>query len=180
MSTKKIPASALNTTARSAIVSSFCNALDTAENTGSLVTHVCDVARKFLRGAEITKGDSDEIVNDIARSRGWKDNVLRARSSEVRVVLRAYNTLGEAIDKYSAKARKCDWHTSMKLARRINAGDTVPQAVSAAFVKSQGAKVSPQGRAASALKQWYNEARGAKREAIVQAIKLLNLSVKLS
>lgn len=181
MSSKTKQHNTLNTTARSAIVASFCNALDTAENTGSLVTHVCDVANKFLRGAAIEKADSDEIINDIARARNWKDNVLRARASEVRVVLRAYTKLGDAVSKYASKAKKCDWHTSMKLARRLNAGDTIQQAVTAAFTKSsQSAKSTPQGRTAAALKAWFAESRGAKREAIIKAIELLNLSVKLN
>lgn len=184
MSTKKIPTSAhntLNTSARNAIVSSFCDALDTAENTGGLITQVCETARKFLRGNEIEKEDINEIVNDIARARNWKDNVLRSRASEVRVVLRACNQLGEAISVYSRRAKKCDWHTSMKLARRLNAGDSITQAVSAAFTKSsQSPKSTPQGRTAAALKAWFAEARGTKRDAIIKAISLLNLSVKLS
>lgn len=174
--TKQTSTHTLNSTARSAIVATFCNALDTAENTGSLVTQVCDVANKYLRGADITKDDSDEIISDMARARNWKDNVLRARSSEVRVVLRAYSVLGEAIQTYTRRAKKCDWHTSMKLARRINAGDSIKQAVAAAFTKAeQSPKSTPQGRTAGALKAWYKDARADKREAILKAAELLGL-----
>lgn len=173
MATKSL---GLNTQARSAIVASFCNALDTAENTGSLVTQVCETAHKYLRGAEIEKDDSDSIVTDIAKARGWKDAALRSRASEVRVVLRAYNQLGEAIETYSKRANKCDWHTSMKLARRLNAGDSIKQAVLAAFTKaSQSPKSTPQGRTAGALKAWYNAARGDKKAAILRAAELLGL-----
>lgn len=176
MSTKQ--PSTLTTQSRSAIVSAFCNALDTAENTGSLVTQVCDVARKQLKGADIEAEDMTSIVTDIARARNWKENVLRSRSSEVRVVLRAYGTLGEAIAKFSARAKKCDWHTSMKLARRINAGDSVTQAVTAAFTKAaQSPKSTPQGRTAGALKAWYNAARGDKQAAILRAAELLGLKL---
>lgn len=171
--------SALNTTARSAIVNSFCNALDTQENTGSLVTQVCDVASKYLRGADITKADSDDIVESIARNRGWKDAVLRARTSECRVVLRAYHKLGEAISVYARRAKKCDWHTSMKLARRLNAGDSVNQAVTMAFNKSASKPVSIEGRCAGVLKAWYESARGDKKAAILKAAELLHITLRV-
>jgi hypothetical protein len=168
----------LNTQARSAIVASFCNALDTAENTGSLVTQVCNTAHKFLHGAEITKDDSDNIVADIARARGWKDAVLRTRSSEVRTVLSSYTQLSEAIEAYTARAHKCDWHTGIKLARRLKSGDSIKQAVANAFAKStQSAKSTPQGRTAGALKAWFKDARSDKRTAILKAAEILGLKL---
>lgn len=171
----------LSTTARSAIVSTFVQALHACDNTGSLVTQVCDTANKYLHGAEISKQDTDSITNSIAKERKWKDKILTARSSEVRVVLRAYNTLPEAIKLYSARANKCDWHTSMRLARKLNAGEKVSAAVRSAFEVAATKVVSPAGRTAGALKAWYNNAKGEKREAILKAAVLLGikLGVKL-
>lgn len=178
MSTKQPVSHVLNTAARSAIVNAFCNALDTHENTGSLVTQVCDVANKQLHGADIESEDLQSIITDIARARNWKENVMRQRSSEVRIVLRAHKSLGEAVEKYTTKAHKCDWHTSMKLARRLNAGDSITQAVTAAFTKSaQSAKSTPQGRTAGALKAWFNTARPDKKTAILRAAELLGLKL---
>lgn len=170
----------LSTTARSAIVSSFVDALAANESTGSLVTQVCDVSNKYLKGAEMGEEDRAAITNDIAKARGWKGPSLKSRVSEVNVVLKAYATLPEAIKAFAAKSPKCQWHDSMKLARRINKGDSVKQAVAFALKKGSGASVPVSGRVASALKAWFNE-EPRKQEAILKAAELLGLklSVKL-
>lgn len=167
----------LTSTARSAIVASYVEALSANESTGSLVTQVCDVARKYLKGAEIAEDDRSAIVSDIAKARGWKGASAKSRCSEVNVVLRAYASLPEAIAAFRTKAKRVQWHESMKLARRINAGDSITQAVKAAFVSSgSGTKVSPSGRTAGALKAWY-KSEPRKREAILKAAELLNLKL---
>jgi hypothetical protein len=167
----------LSTTARSAIVASYVDALSANESTGSLVTQVCDVARKYTKGADIAEEDRSAIVADISKARGWKGKSAKSRCSEVNVVLRAHASLPEAIEAYRAKAKSVQWHDSMKLARRINAGDSITQAVKAAFVSGgSGAKVSPSGRTAGALKAWY-KAEPRKREAILKAAELLNIKL---
>lgn len=166
----------LSTTARSAIVSSFVDALSQNESTGSLVTQVCDTARKYLKGAAISDEDRSAIVSDIAKARGWKGPSLRSRASEVNVVLKAYNKLPEAIEAYRAKAKRVQWHDSMKLARRLNAGDTIAQAVRAAFTKSDSRQVAPSGRVAGALKAWF-KAEPRKQKAILEAAALLGLKL---
>lgn len=170
----------LSTTARSAIVSSFVDALSANESTGSLVTQVCDTARKYLKGEDMNDEDRSAIVSDIAKARGWKGASMKSRTSEVNVVLKAYSTLPEAIDAYRAKAKSCQWHDSMKLARRLNAGDSITQAVKAAFTKGQSAKSTPSGRVAGALKAWF-KAEPRKQEKILEAAALLGikLGVKL-
>lgn len=171
----------LSTTARSAIVSSFVDALSANESTGSLVTQVCDTARKYLKGSEFMDEDRKAVISDIAKARGWKPNVMKQRTSEVNVVLKAYASLPEAIEAFKRKSSKCQWHDSMKLARRINAGDTVAQAVKAAFTQKEANKATASGRTAGALKAWFKEANATKREAILKAAELLNikLGVKL-
>lgn len=166
----------LSTTARSAIVSSFVDALSANESTGSLVTQVCDVARKYLKGAEIAEEDRSAIVSDIAKARGWKGKSAKSRCSEANVVLRAYADLPEAIDAFRTKAKRCQWHDSMKLARRINAGDTIAQAVKAAFTTQGAPKGTPSGRAAGALKAWF-KAEPRKQKAILEAAALLGLKL---
>jgi hypothetical protein len=170
----------LSTTARSAIVSTFVDALSANESTGSLVTQVCDVARKYLKGEAFSDEDRNAVVSDIAKARGWKGASAKSRISECNVVLRAYGTLPEAIETYRAKAKRCQWHDSMKLARRLNAGDTVAQAVRAAFAKSEGQTVTPSGRVAGALKSWF-KVEPRKQKAILEAAALLGikLGVKL-
>ncbi len=171
----------LTSTARSAIVSSFVEALSANESTGSLVTQVCDVARKYTKGEDFSDEDRSAIVSDIAKARGWKGASMKSRTSEVNVVLKAHADLPEAIDLFSKKAKRVQWHDSMKLARRINAGDTIAQAVKAAFVTgTDSKKVSPSGRAAGALKAWF-KAEPRKQEKILEACALLGikLGVKL-
>lgn len=168
----------LNASARNAIVASFCNALDTNESTGSLVTQVCDTAQRFLKGEDINEGDRANIVADIAKARGWKGPSLRSRSSEVNVVLRSYAKLPEAVKLFSTKAKAVHWHDSMKIARRLNAGDSIAQAVKAAFAtKGQSVKSTPQGRAAGALKAWFKVAKADKKDLIIQAATLLGLKL---
>jgi len=171
----------LTSTARSAIVSSFVEALTTNESTGSLVTQVCDTARKYLKGSEIPEEDRRAIVSDIARAKGWKGSSVKPRTSECNVILRAYSALPEAIEAYHKKAKRVQWHDSMKLARRINAGDSVSAAVRAAFATgTQSKKSTPSGRVAGALKAWFKDSPN-KREAILKAADILNikLGVKL-
>lgn len=179
MSTKQ--SASLSTTARSAIVSSFVDALSANESTGSLVTQVCDVARKYTKGEEISDDDRSAIVTDIAKARGWKGKSAKSRMSEVNVVLKAHNTLPEAIEMYRAKAKRVQWHDSMKLARRLNAGDTIAQAVKAAFTTGgSSGQTTPSGRVAGALKSWF-KAEPRKQKAILEAAALLGikLGVKL-
>lgn len=167
----------LSTSARSAIVSTFVTALTANESTGSLVTQVCDVARKYLKGEPMLDEDRKSITDDIAKARGWKGDSVKARTSEVNVVLKAYASLPEAIEAFRTKSSKCQWHDGMKLARLINKGATVKDAVKEALVKKESAGSTASGRTAGALKAWYKEANGAKREAIIKAAELLNIKL---
>lgn len=168
----------LSTTALSAIASSFVDALSTNESTGSLVTQVCDTARKYLRGEAMTDDDRADIVARIARARGWKKNVLKQRSSEVNVVLKAYDRLPEGIKLLSTRnSGRAQWHDSMKIARRLNAGDSIQKAVAFALKKGSGVAVNPAGRVAGALKAWWNDAP-RKRAEIIKAAQLLGLTIK--
>ncbi len=158
------------------IVTAFSSALATRESTGSLVTQVCDIANTALRGAEIPSAERKLIVADIAESRGWEGKTLKSRSSEVNVVLKAYAKLGEAVKQFTKKNEgRCEWHDSMKLARRLNAGDNVSQAVAAAFVRGEAKAGNPAGRVAGALKAWYKASKGDKRAKILKAAELLGI-----
>jgi hypothetical protein len=53
----------------------------------------------------------------------------------------------------------------------------VPKAIRAAFEKSEGHKGTPEGRAAGALKAWFKVARGAKKQAILEAASTLGLKL---
>lgn len=176
MTTKQV--TSLSTTAISAIATSFVDALSTNESTGSLVTQVCDVARKYLRGEAMSDDDRASIVTKIASARGWKKNVIKQRSSEVNVVLKAYDQLPEAIKLLSTKNNgRAQWHDSMKIARRLNAGDSVQKAVAFAMRKGSGANSNPAGRVAGALKAWWNDAP-RKRAEIIKAAQLLGLTIR--
>jgi hypothetical protein len=173
---KQEKALTLNRTAHTAIVSSFVHALSANDATGSLLTQVCETASKFLKGAEIPKDDRDSIVADIAQARGWKKESYAARASEVNVILRAYVELPDALSAFKQRANRCQWHDGMKLARRLNAGDSVSKAVAFALKKGTGNTTPPSGRVASALKSWYAD-EPRKREAILKAAHVLGIKL---
>jgi hypothetical protein len=168
----------LSTAARSAIVSSYVKALDAHETSGSLVTQVCETANRYMKGEEIPEEDRKAIIADIARAKGWKGASAKSRMSECNVILKAYAKLGEAIEMYRAKTKRVQWHDSMKLARRINAGDSVQKAVSFAMRKGSGSTVTPKGRVAAALKAWYkSEDVTAKEKAMIaEAVEVLRIT----
>lgn len=167
---------ALSTSARSAIVSAFVAALNTAENTGGLVHTVCEVVSKATKGNTLSDEDSKAIVVDISRAKGWKGASALSRQSEVRIVLKASDKLPDAIEMYRSKAKGCTWHNSMKMARVLAKGKSVAQAVKAAFESNGKNPGTPEGRTAGALKAWH-KASPRKRDVIVQAAKLLGLKL---
>lgn len=168
----------LSTTARSAIVSSYVKALDAHETSGSLVTQVCDTAMRYMKGEEISEDDRKAIVSDIARAKGWKGASAKSRMSECNVILRAYAKLNDAAEAFRAKTKRVQWHDVMKLARRLNAGDTVQKAVAFAMRKGSGSTSTPKGRVAAALKAWYkSEDVTAKEKAMIaEAVEVLRIT----
>lgn len=174
---------ALSATARTAIVSSYINALDSAENTGSLLTQVCETANKYTRGETLSDEDQKAIAAAVSSEKGWRGKTAQSRESEVRVILRASAELPEAIEAFASKNKSCNWHTGMKLARRLNKGEPVAKAVKTVLHAitngGQSTQSNPAGRAAAALKAWFKAAKGEKRKAIEKAFELLNLSGKL-
>lgn len=172
----KEKSAALSASVHNRIVSALSTTYASYETGGSLVSKVCEVAMSALRGAEIPADARKLIVSDVATARGWKDKALKSRGSEVNVILRAYATLGEAVTSFTKRnGGRCQWHDTMKLARRINAGDSVTQAVTAAFETGPAKPTNYAGRAAGALKAWYAHAKGAKRAEILKACALLGL-----
>ena len=166
----------LSTSARSAIVSAFVAALNTAENTGGLVHTVCEVVSRATKGATLSDADAKAIVTDIASAKGWKGASAAARMSEVRIVLRASDKLPEAIELFRKRAKGCTWHNSMKLARGLAKGKSITQCVKAAFESNGKPTGTPEGRTAGALKAWH-KASPRKRDAIIQAASILGLKL---
>lgn len=168
----------LSTAARSAIVSSYVKALDAHMTSGSLVTQVCETAMRYMKGEEIPEDDRKAIVSDIARAKGWTGKSAKSRMSECNVILKAYAKLGEAIEAFSTKAKRMQWHDAMKLARQLNKGATIQKAVSFAMKKKPGSTSTPKGRVAGALKAWYtSEDVTAKEKAMIaEAVKALRIT----
>jgi hypothetical protein len=176
MTTKQAAIShTLSITARSAIVSTFVQALSANENGGSLVTQVCDVANKHTKGQPLSKPDQDSIIESIASQRSWGENVIKQRSNEVRTILKSCAALPETVRMYTKKSGSCNWHTAMKLARRINAGDTSVKAIQYVLDnKSDSKSAHPAGRVAAGLKAWYAASKSDKRAVIVKAVSMLS------
>ena len=172
-------ASALSSAAVTAIGATFADALTQRDTSGSLVIQTCETAHKYAKGAALLDDDVTNITNSVASIKGWSGASARSRISECKVVLRAYAKLPEAVREFTKKnTGKCQWHDSMKLARRINEGDSVGAAVKFVMDSTKtGNNTNPKGRAAGALKAWFKHAACTKAEkaAITQCVKLLRI-----
>jgi hypothetical protein len=164
---------ALTTSARSAIASAYVAALSTTENTGSLLTQVCEVGARYTKGQPLVKDDVELISADIGRAKGWKGDTLAARISEVRVMLRALHVLPDAIKAYRKESDTCTWHDGMKLARKVNAGKSIKEAVKLVMEGPKGGNTNPIGRLAGAFVACIPKVRGDKREALLDAARAL-------
>jgi hypothetical protein len=182
METKQKSAPLLNTAARGAIVRAFSDAFDSAENTGSVLTQVCNVAHKYIGDGTLTDDDTSAIVRGIVEHRRWPKDQVPARSSEVRTILAAHATLPRAIAAFRERVRVCNWHQAVKLAREIrnakgNITKAVTAAVSASKRGSQSKGSTPQGRTAAALKAWFKVAKGERRDTILKVAAMLGLKL---
>ena len=158
----------------------LANAYTSVEMSATHLETVCNVARSAYGGEAIPEDAQKAIVERMAQERGdaWSEETATVRKSEARKVLQAYSTLPEAI----ATVREdgpCDWRGGIKLARLIvkHEGDTAA-AVEAYKAEGGGKKVTPEQRAAGALKAWFAKAKGEKRANIIKACDLLGLKVK--
>jgi hypothetical protein len=175
---KQSIAAALTGAAKSAIAATFADALTKRDTSGSLVTQTCETARKYAKGATLLDTDVDSVANDVASIKGWSGASARSRISECKVVLRAYNKLPEAVSEFTKKnAGKCQWHDSMKLARKLNEGLSVNAAIQWIADNAGGNKALPKARVAGALKAWIKHADCTKAEksAIKEACKTLRI-----
>ncbi len=170
----------LSTTARSAIASAYVNALSANENTGSLLTQVCEVGARYTKGSKMADEDIAAISADVSRAKGWKGATAQSRVSEVKIMLRSLHVLPDAVEAYRerAKGRGFTWHDGMKMARKLAKGASVPMAVRAAFESNKGGeRGTPEGHVAGALKRWFKVATPKKREAILSAASTLGLKL---
>lgn len=175
MKSAKSTAIVLSTSARSQIVSAYVAGLNATENTGSLLHTVCEIGAKHLKGAAMSDDDIKHVSQGIANAKGWKGASLAARISETRVILRALHVLPDALKEMKDRADGCTWHDGMKLARKLNAGKSIAQAVTFAIKGGgkKGPKGTPEGRAVGALSALFDELKGAKRKALVAAVREL-------
>lgn len=165
-------------TMRDGIVVAFCDAYANAEDTGSRIGQVCALAHKAYKGAEVPADDAQYISDSIARQRGWDGNTAKVRKSEVRRVLSVYNVLGEGITAVREKVGSCDWRAALRLATLLKKhGSKLKPALASFYEQGEARKVSPQGRAAGALKGWYKVAKGDKRAVILKCAEMLGLKL---
>ncbi len=170
--------------ARNGVVSAFVHALASHETSGNVILQVCNAAQKWFKGEQIGDEDRKAIIADVAAERGWKGDAVKTRGSECAQVLKCYSSLLEAMPLFQQKAGMLQWTHSLALARALNKGKSVKQAVQeVASNKSSasGKGGTPQGRVAAGLKAWFKVARADKKEEILKAAKILNivLGVKL-
>lgn len=174
MANKKAKADApkptLSTAVRSSIAATYCNALDTQERSGMLLTTVCDAVYKNCKGKPLPDADRTDIVSSIGKKRAWSAKSYDVRAAEVNTVLKNYAQLREAIRALTTATDVCTWHNALDLARKLNGGTKLATAVSEVKrnKKSKGAG-NPVGRLAGALYALYLKHKGAKKKAVVSA-----------
>lgn len=158
----------------------LANAYGSIEMSASHLETVCKVAHEAFGGSDIAKDDETRIVERMVQERGdaWSEETATARKSEARRVLQCYTKLPEAIETVREDG-PCDWRGGLKLARLIvkNEGDTAA-AIEDFRKEGGGKKVTPEQRAAGALKAWFAKAKGEKRSKIIEAATLLGLKIK--
>ncbi len=129
---------------------------DTIDNAGNVVTQCVTAARQVYKGDKIPKIDLSYIADNVARIRGWSPASLKQRKSEVRVILRAYDRLPDAINSYCRKADGFTWHDAVKLARCLGREPSQLQAVKLALAKNQPARQTPIKQIGSAVSRIMN------------------------
>jgi hypothetical protein len=158
----------------------LANAYTSVEMSASHLDTVCRIAREAFGGAAISDDDQKRIVERMAQERGdaWTEETATVRKSEARKILQSYTALPEAI----ATVREdgaCDWRGGIKLARLIVKHEGYAKAAVEAFkAEGGGKKVTPEQRAAGALKAWFAKSKGEKRANIIKAADLLGLKIK--
>lgn len=157
--------------ARKTVTTAVCDALSSKENTGSIVTLVCNAARAIMKGKPFPVADMAAICEDVAIARGWKGKSKPVRMSEVKTLLCSYAKLPEAIKLAQARG-PCNWHMAMKMARVIKDGKSVQTAVTEASRKKKKAPRDQFERLTDAMRKLYKESKG-KRKALLQAWEIL-------
>lgn len=162
----------LNTSDRSAIARSVAEAIATIGKSGSVVTQVCEVARKAAGGVALSQDDIDSICTDVAKSASLQALNKRNRDNTLsrwRTVLATYASIPEASEALRAKLGRCSWHESMALAALLKRGNTVAEAVKSVTDRANG-KGTEAAEPANA-----KEAKGRAAMAIKRILKLAKL-----
>jgi hypothetical protein len=162
----------LATAIRSNIVATYCNALQTQDRSGMLLTTVCDAVYKNCKGKPLPDADRADIVSGIGKQREWSAKSYDVRAAEVNTVLKNYAQLREAIKKLTTATDACTWHQAMALARALNKGDALATAVSNVRKGKQVSAGNPVGRLAAALFAMYKACKGDKRKTVVRMARI--------
>jgi hypothetical protein len=163
----------LTTTARSAVVATYCDALDTQERSGMLLTTVCDAVYKNCKGKPLPDADRKDIVSSIGKRRKWSSESASVRAAEVNTVLKNYSALRDAIKRLTNATDACTWHQAIALSRALNKGASLATAVKDVKNGKVAGVVSPAGRVASAIFALYKASKADKRKAVVRVARIL-------
>lgn len=126
----------------SKVAATIAKVLNTVDNQGNMVTQVVASVKAVYKGEPVPKVDLSFIADRVAIARAWSEASAKARKSEVRRIVEAYDTLPEAIQLYKKKADTFTWHQAVKLARLLNS-NTPKQAVAAMVSVVAGNRPKP-------------------------------------
>lgn len=135
------------------VANAVSKAIGVVDNSGSLVDGIIASAKRIYKGKDIPAVDLAFIANEVARQRKWSAASRDVRMSEVRKLVRNYQTLPEAIKKFRAKSSTCTFHQVVKLARALQspANKTVNKAVTACLTSAKKDAPTPTVQLNSAL-----------------------------
>ncbi len=145
------------------VATAVAKVYDAVENSGSVVTQCVTAARQVYRGNAIPKLDLSYIADNVARIRRWSPASLKQRKSEVRVVLRAYARLPEAIDRYTKNSDGFTWHDAIKLSRCLGAEPSMLQALKRMNAKVAAKRTTPLSTIGAAVSRIMNVETGASK-----------------
>ncbi len=121
------------------VASAIAKAYETQASSGNVITQVCKIAASVFKGKAANSTDLKSIATTVTRLRGWSKASAGPRASEVRKIVRHYQRIPEAVEKYCSNHDTFSWHDAMRLLTCLNREPALRPAL-ALMTKSNAAK----------------------------------------
>lgn len=149
------------------IVTSFIEAIQTAQNSGTALVTFCRAAAKAKFPSKPEESDVVSIVDAIAAKAGWNGSAReKVSKSEARGLIRAHASLPELMDALrSSEYGRCGYHDAVKLSRIHNKLEgSVAESIAAFNTKAETKAVDPIKKLEAGLKAALKNLQDGKRK----------------